>query len=89
MLGPWVIWFQVLGSLKQCWIWVPSCGVSLRLNQLFVGYSYKFCTPVAQEIPGRQDSPVDQRASGHIGVYISLLVICKIPKYTKDANPQG
>ena len=34
----------------------------------------------------RKDTTVEQRVCGWLGVYVSLLVVCRVPSYTKDAR---
>lgn len=52
------IWFYlmslsclVLGSWssKQCWVWVPSCGVGLNSSQMWVGYAHKLSATTIPE----------------------------------------
>lgn len=40
------LYYLALGSWspKQCWIWIPSCGVGLQANQISGGYP-ESCVP--------------------------------------------
>lgn len=36
---------------KQYWLWVLSCEMDLKSDQLLVGYSYRICATFAQAYP--------------------------------------
>ena len=58
-------------SLKGCSIRIPNHGVGLKTNQIFIGYSHDLCATQCTSVSYRQDTNVDQRICGWVGVYVS------------------
>lgn len=86
-----IIWFypMFLGCLvsdfcspKECQVWVPLCGVSLKSNHLVVGYSQQLCATIA--LSCGYYSIVDQRVCAWDGVYTSPLGTCRVSSCNKD-----
>lgn len=50
---------------KQCFLWVPSCGIGRQSNDILGSYSHIF----------RYDTMVDQMICGQFGVYSSFLLV--------------
>lgn len=45
-LGPWAIWFRVLGYIELCQGWVSSRGVGFKSNQILAGYFHQLCAVI-------------------------------------------
>ena len=65
-----------------------SCGVGLKSNQTLIGCSHKLCATIALVyFAGRTDCR--SKVLWLVGVYVSLLVACKVPSCTEDTGTQG
>ena len=62
-------------SSKQCWVWVPSCGMGLKSNQLLVGYFHKLCHLACRTL---------LRVCDWFDVCVSLLITWRISSSNKD-----
>lgn len=77
-LGPWTI--QSCLSPKQYCVLVPYCGVDLK------SISYCLVTPTNFLQEGHY---FRHRVCGFLGVYISLLIACRVDFCNKDTETQG
>jgi hypothetical protein len=72
-------------SPKQCWVWVPSCGVGLESHQTLMAIPTSFCATITQAyFAGRSD--FGQRFCGQVGVYVSSLVAYRVSSSIKDTR---
>ena len=66
-------------SSKQCWAWVFSCGMGLKLDQSLVGQAHKFCATIALAyLAGRTDC----RFCAWVGVPVPSLEVATFPLLT-------
>lgn len=59
----------------QCQAWVPSHGVGLKSNQIVVGYASAFMQFLHQYV---MVTIVERRDQSWVGVYLSLLALCRV-----------
>jgi len=59
-------------SPKQCHVWVPSCGVGLKSNEIEVVSSTSLCQHCTR-LYSWQDSTVNPKVCGWAGVCVFLL----------------
>ena len=76
-------------SPKQCLAWIPSHGVGFKSNVILdIGwFPTSFLLPNELTYSSsRQDTIVAQRVCSQIDIYVSPLVVCRVPSFTKDAS---
>ena len=68
--------------------WAPFHGTYFKLEQSSVAHSHDFCATFTPEyLVGRGNCR--SKVCGRLGVYIYLLLMCKVPFCTKDTEHKG
>lgn len=86
-LGPWPVWYQVLGHPSSVRYGFHLMGWGLSRTRYWLVTLTTLCRDCTC-MSHRQDSIVDQMVCNWVGVYGSL-VACKLSFCIKDARTQG
>lgn len=60
--------------------------MGLKSTQILVGSTQKLCATIAVAYLAVRSTTVDKRVCDWLGVYISLLVLWRVPTCTEDAS---
>lgn len=72
------------GSLKLCQMWVPSCGMDLRSNQILIIYFHKFYATVAQVCLADK---IHLQIKGYVAVLVFTFLLQQQAKYFLVPKP--
>jgi|UPI0000486FE4 hypothetical protein len=73
-------------TTQECWVWVPS-HEWVCPSQTLIGDSHKLCVTIAlADLASRTLLEMTKVLCGWLGVYISPLVVFRVPSSNKDLD---